>query len=74
MKGAGRPRAPITAIMSSVTRPPVAVPLLSDYAASKAGVKGIIKSAALEYARLGITVNSAEMGFVRTHPIDVSLT
>ncbi|MFP3558779.1 SDR family oxidoreductase [Paraburkholderia sp. SIMBA_049] len=51
---------------SSVTGPRVAVPLLAHYAASKAGVNGYIRSAALEYARYGITVNGVEPGFIRT--------
>ena len=55
---------------SSVTGPRVAVPLLAHYAASKAGVNGFIKSAALEYARQGITVNGVEPGFIRTQAME----
>lgn len=55
---------------SSVTGPRVAVPLLAHYAASKAGVNGFIKSAALEYARYGITVNGVEPGFIRTSALE----
>jgi len=51
-------------VTSSVTGPRVAMPGSSGYAASKAGVNGFIRSAALELAHEGITVNGVEPGFI----------
>lgn len=51
-------------ITSSVTGPRVAMPGSAHYAASKAGVNGFIRTAALEYAREGITVNGVEPGYI----------
>lgn len=51
---------------SSVTGPRVAMPLLAHYAASKAGLNGFIRAASLEFARLGITVNGVEPGYILT--------
>ncbi|MBD8576941.1 SDR family oxidoreductase [Pseudomonas syringae] len=53
-------------VTSSVTGPRVAFPGLSHYAASKAGVNGFIRSAALELAPLGIRVNGVEPGMIAT--------
>src|ERR1035437_5845146 len=51
-------------ITSSVTGPRVAMPGSAAYAASKAGVNGFIRSAALELAGQGITVNGVEPGYI----------
>lgn len=51
---------------SSVTGPRVAMPLTAHYAASKAGLNGFIKTAALELARENITVNGVEPGYILT--------
>jgi 3-oxoacyl-[acyl-carrier protein] reductase len=51
-------------VTSSVTGPRVASFGLSHYAASKAGVNGFIRSAALELAKDKITVNGVEPGFI----------
>ncbi len=51
-------------VTSSVTGPRVAMPGSAAYAASKAGVNGFIRSAALELAREGITVNGVEPGYI----------
>ena len=51
---------------SSVTGPRVAMPGLSYYAASKGGLNGFIRTAALELAPHGITVNGVEPGFIMT--------
>lgn len=53
-------------VTSSVTGPRVAYPGLSHYAASKAGVNGFIRSAALELATHGVRVNGVEPGMIRT--------
>ncbi|WP_116366024.1 SDR family oxidoreductase [Parahaliea mediterranea] len=51
---------------SSVTGPTVAMPGTSHYAMSKGGMNGFIRTAALEYAREGITVNGVEPGYILT--------
>ncbi len=51
---------------SSVTGPTVAMPLTAHYAASKAGMNGFIKTAAIELARENITVNGVEPGYILT--------
>lgn len=53
-------------VTSSVTGPRVAYPGLAHYAASKAGLNGFIRSAALELAADGITVNGVEPGMIAT--------
>lgn len=63
LRHSGRGRILIT---SSVTGPRVAYPGLAHYAASKAGLNGFIRSAALELAREGITVNGVEPGMIAT--------
>jgi 3-oxoacyl-[acyl-carrier protein] reductase len=51
---------------SSVTGPNVAMPGTAHYAASKSGLNGLIRTAALEFARDNITVNGVEPGFILT--------
>ena len=51
-------------ITSSVTGPRVAMPGSAHYAASKAGVNGFIRSAALELALDHVTVNGVEPGYI----------
>ncbi|MEO8299312.1 MAG: SDR family oxidoreductase [Burkholderiales bacterium] len=51
-------------VTSSVTGPRVAMPGSAPYAASKAGVNGFIRSAALELASDRITVNGVEPGYI----------
>ncbi|SFG90572.1 SDR family oxidoreductase [Pseudomonas sp. NFACC45] len=51
---------------SSVTGPRVAYPGLSHYAASKAGVNGFIRNAALELAGYNVRVNGVEPGMIAT--------
>ena len=55
---------------SSVTGPRVAFPGLAHYAASKAGLNGFIRAAALELAPFGITVNGVEPGMIATGAAD----
>jgi 3-oxoacyl-[acyl-carrier protein] reductase len=51
---------------SSVQGNRVAVPGCAHYAASKAGINGFIRAAALELSRYAITVNGVEPGLVLT--------
>ncbi|MGZ0786731.1 SDR family oxidoreductase [Pseudomonas saponiphila] len=53
-------------VTSSVTGPHTAIPGLAHYAASKAGVNGFIRAAALELAEYAITVNGVEPGLIAT--------
>ncbi|TCQ92592.1 SDR family oxidoreductase [Pseudomonas sp. JUb52] len=57
-------------ITSSVTGPRFAYPGLAHYAASKAGVNGFIRAAALELAADNIRVNGVEPGMFRTPAMD----
>jgi len=56
---------------SSVTGPTVAMPLTAHYAASKSGMNGFIKTAALELARENITVNGVEPGYILTQAMSL---
>ena len=51
---------------SSITGPRVSAPGHAHYAASKGGINGLIRSAALEFAPFGITVNGVEPGNIMT--------
>jgi 3-oxoacyl-[acyl-carrier protein] reductase len=63
LRQSGRGRVLVT---SSVTGPRVAYPGLAHYAASKAGLNGFVRAAALELAKDGITVNGVEPGMIAT--------
>lgn len=54
---------------SSITGPRVTSPGHGHYSASKAGINGFIKAAALEFAGHGITVNGIEPGNILTEAI-----
>ena len=60
-KGAGR-----MIFTSSITGPRVTSPGHGHYSASKGGINGFIRSAALEFAGYGITVNGIEPGNILT--------
>ncbi|AXF85995.1 3-oxoacyl-[acyl-carrier-protein] reductase FabG [Ephemeroptericola cinctiostellae] len=49
---------------SSVTGPRVAMPGSAHYAASKAGLNGFIRTAAMELAKDKVTVNGVEPGYI----------
>jgi 3-oxoacyl-[acyl-carrier protein] reductase len=49
-------------LTSSITGPKVSVPGHAHYSASKAGINGLIRAAAIEAAPFGITVNGVEPG------------
>ena len=51
---------------SSITGPHVTSPGHGHYSATKAGINGFIKAAALEFAGYGITVNGVEPGNILT--------
>lgn len=54
---------------SSITGPYVSSPGHGHYAASKSGINGFIRAAALEFAGYGITVNGVEPGNILTEGI-----
>lgn len=56
---------------SSVTGPRVAMPQTAHYAASKGGLNGFIRTAALELARENITVNGVEPGYILTQAMSI---
>lgn len=65
--GAMRPRRRGRLIFtSSITGPRVTSPGHGHYSASKAGINGFIRAAALEFAPYGITVNGVEPGNILT--------
>jgi 3-oxoacyl-[acyl-carrier protein] reductase len=68
-RGAGR-----VLFTSSVQGNYVAVPGCAHYAASKAGLSGLIKSAAMELASYKITVNGVEPGLVMTDGVEQALS
>jgi 3-oxoacyl-[acyl-carrier protein] reductase len=68
-RGAGR-----VLFTSSVQGNYVAVPGCAHYAASKAGLTGLIKSAAMELASYNITVNGVEPGLVMTSGVEQALS
>jgi 3-oxoacyl-[acyl-carrier protein] reductase len=53
-------------LTSSITGPRVTSPGHGHYSASKAGINGLIRSAAIELAPFGITVNGVEPGNILT--------
>jgi 3-oxoacyl-[acyl-carrier protein] reductase len=56
---------------SSITGPHVTSPGHGHYSATKAGINGLIRSAALEFAGYGITVNGVEPGNIMTEAIQL---
>jgi 3-oxoacyl-[acyl-carrier protein] reductase len=53
-------------ITSSITGPRTGNPGLAHYAATKAGINGFIRTAAIEFAKHGITINAVEPGNIMT--------
>ncbi|WP_274631386.1 SDR family oxidoreductase [Arvimicrobium flavum] len=60
--------------ISSITGPRVSSPGHAHYSASKAGINGFIKTAALEFASCGITVNAVEPGNILTEGMKAERT
>lgn len=60
-------------ITSSITGNRTGISGLAHYAASKAGLNGFIRTAAMELARYGITVNGIEPGNVLTEGMEDQL-
>ena len=56
---------------SSITGPHVTNPGHGHYAASKSGINGFIRAAALEFSSYGITVNGVEPGNILTEAIQL---
>jgi 3-oxoacyl-[acyl-carrier protein] reductase len=56
---------------SSITGPHVTSPGHGHYSASKAGINGFIRAAALEFSSYGITVNGVEPGNILTEAIEL---
>lgn len=63
MKEQGRGRIVLT---SSITGPITGFPGWAHYGATKAGMLGFMRSAALEFARHGVTINAVLPGNIRT--------
>jgi 3-oxoacyl-[acyl-carrier protein] reductase len=59
------------AVTSSITGPRTAIPKMAHYAASKGGINGFVRAAALELAKHQITINGVEPGHVMTPGAEV---
>jgi 3-oxoacyl-[acyl-carrier protein] reductase len=59
---------------SSITGPRVSSPGHGHYSASKAGINGFIRAAAIEFARHRITVNGVEPGNILTEGVKAART
>src|SRR5699024_298304 len=59
---------------SSVTGPNTGYPGGSAYGATKAGILGFIKSAAMEYAKHNITINAVQPGVIATEGLKAQLS
>jgi 3-oxoacyl-[acyl-carrier protein] reductase len=61
-------------LTSSITGPRVSSPGHGHYSASKAGINGLIRAAAIELAPDGITINGVEPGNILTEGIQAERT
>lgn len=69
MKAQGQGKIVIT---SSISGPQTALPGYSHYTASKGGVAGFIRTAAVELAKYNINVNAVEPGNIMTEGLDAT--
>jgi 3-oxoacyl-[acyl-carrier protein] reductase len=53
-------------MVTSVTGPVMAMRSEAGYAAAKAGLVGLVRSAAVDYGRHGVTVNAVAPGWIAT--------
>lgn len=60
-------------LMSSITGDITGYPGGSLYGATKAGILGFMRSAALEYAKYGVTINSIQPGMIATEGLKKQL-
>ncbi len=67
MKAQGHGKIVIT---SSISGPQTALPGFSHYTASKAGIAGFIKTAAVELAKYNININAVEPGTIMTEGLE----
>ncbi len=56
-------------VTSSISGPQVGLPGFSHYTASKAGITGFIKTAAIEFAKFNIRINAVEPGIIMTEGV-----
>jgi 3-oxoacyl-[acyl-carrier protein] reductase len=61
-------------LTSSITGPRVSQPGHAHYSASKAGINGLIRAAAMEAAPFGVTVNGIEPGNILTEGMKAERT
>lgn len=59
-------------VISSISGPQTALPGYSHYTASKGGVAGFIKTAAVELAKYKININAIEPGTIMTEGLDAT--
>lgn len=57
-------------ITSSISGPKVGLPGYAHYTASKAGISGFIRTAAIELAKYNITINAVEPGNIITESFE----
>ncbi|WP_036961992.1 SDR family NAD(P)-dependent oxidoreductase [Pseudoclavibacter soli] len=63
---------PRIVVISSITGPTTGLPGMSHYGATKAGLEGLVRGAAVELAADGITVNAVQPGLILTENMHAS--
>lgn len=58
--------------ITSITGPRTGLPGMAHYGMAKSGLEGLVRSAALELAPHGVTVNAVEPGLIRTESLENS--
>ena len=59
-------------VISSITGPRTGLSGMAPYAMAKAGLEGLVRTAAIELASVGITVNAVEPGLIRTESLEAN--